>query len=137
MNDVIAMLAARRSVKPDLLAEPGPSPDELNTILTVAARVPDHKKLVPWRFIVFQGEARAKVGELFAEACLAEEKEPPSHVRLDMERKRFQRAPLVIAVVSRVTPKPGAPEWEQVLGRRRRVQPLPRRQCAGLWHDRG
>ncbi len=115
MNDVIALLAARRSVKPDLLAEPGPSPDELQTILTLAARVPDHKKLVPWRFIVFQGEARAKVGELFAEACLAEEKEPPSHVRLDMERKRFLRAPLVIAVVSRVTPKPGAPEWEQVL----------------------
>ena len=115
MNDVIALLAARRSVKPDLLAEPGPSPDELQTILTLAARVPDHKKLVPWRFIVFQGESRAKVGELFADACQAEEKEPPSHVRLDMERKRFQRAPLVIAVVSRVTPKPGAPEWEQVL----------------------
>src|SRR5262245_45611582 len=115
MNDVIAMLASRRSVKPDLLTEPGPSSEEINTILTVAARVPDHKKLVPWRFIVFQGDARARVGELFAEACQAEEKEPPSHVRLDMERKRFQRSPLVIGVVSRVSPKPGAPEWEQVL----------------------
>jgi nitroreductase len=115
MNEVIAMLAARRSVKPDMLVAPAPSAEDLKTILTLAARVPDHKKLTPWRFIVFEGEARARVGELFAKACETEEKEPPSHVRLDMERKRFQRAPLVIAVISRISPKPGAPEWEQVL----------------------
>lgn len=114
MNEVIAMLAARRSVKPDMLVEPAPSADDLKTILTIASRVPDHKKLTPWRFIVFEGEARAKAGELFAKACEAEEKEP-SHVRLDTERKRFMRAPLVIAVISRISPRPGAPEWEQIL----------------------
>ncbi len=109
------MLAARRSVKPDRLEAPAPSGEELERILTVAARVPDHKKLVPWRFMVFEGDARAAAGEVFAEACRAEEKEAPSEIRLETERNRFMRAPLVVAVISRVTPRPGAPEWEQIL----------------------
>jgi nitroreductase len=114
-NPIIAFLAARRSVKPDRLVEPGPSPAEVDTILTIASRVPDHKKLAPWRFILLEGEARARLGEVVAEACIAAEKEPPSHVRLETERTRLMRAPLVIAVVSRVTPHRSAPEWEQVL----------------------
>jgi nitroreductase len=114
-NPVIAFLAKRRSVKPDRLVAPGPTDAELETILTIAARVPDHKKLAPWRFILIAGDARAKLGEVVAEACIATEKEPPSHVRLDMERSRLMRAPLVVAVVSRVTPHRSAPEWEQVL----------------------
>lgn len=116
MNTAIfEFLAARRSVKPDRLAAPGPTAEELHSILTVGTRVPDHKKLAPWRFIVFEGEARATMGEVFAKACEKEEREPPSPVRLDMERGRFLRAPLVLAVISSVKPRPGAPEWEQVL----------------------
>ena len=65
--------------------------------MTIAARVPDHKKLAPWRFIVLEGEARAQLGEVIAEACIAAEKEPPSKVRLDMERGRLMRAPVVVA----------------------------------------
>jgi nitroreductase len=114
-NPIIAFLSARRSVKPDRLAAPGPTPVELDTILTIASRVPDHKKLAPWRFIVLEGEARARLGEVVAEACIAAEKEPPSHVRLETERTRLMRAPMVIAVVSRVTAHRSAPEWEQVL----------------------
>lgn len=112
---IFEFLAARRSVKPDRLAAPGPTPEQLRQILTVGARVPDHKKLAPWRFIVFEGDARKSVGEVFAKACQAEESQPPSHVRLDMERERFLRAPLVVAVVSSLKPRPGAPEWEQIL----------------------
>lgn len=114
-NATITLLKTRRSVKPDLLALPAPSAEELETILTIASRVPDHKKLAPWRFVIIEGAARAKLGELAAEACKREEAEPPSHVRLDTERKRFLRAPLVIAVVSRVKETRGAPEWEQIL----------------------
>lgn len=108
-------LLTRRSVKAALMGEPGPTPAELELILTAAARVPDHKKVVPWRFIVFEGGARAAFGEILAEACAAEEKEAPSPKRLEIERQRFQRAPIVVAVVSRVIETPGAPEWEQVL----------------------
>jgi nitroreductase len=109
------LLARRRSVKPDKLVEPGPDPEQLHRILTIAARVPDHKKLVPWRFIVFAGAARAAFGDVMAAACAAEEREPPSPMRLDLERKRFTRAPLVVTVVSRIVEHRGAPEWEQTL----------------------
>lgn len=112
-NPVLDLLLHRRSVK--LLAEPGPSPEQLETILTAAARVPDHKGLAPWRFIVFEGAARQQFGEMLAEVLAAEDKEPPSPVRLETERQRLMGAPVTIAVVSRVRETPGAPEWEQVL----------------------
>ncbi len=115
MTSLIETLLTRRSAKPALLSEPGPNADELQQILTAAARVPDHKKLAPWRFIVFEGDARAEFGRVLAEICAAEEKELPSPVRLDTERKRLMRAPLVIAAISRVTPDSVVPELEQVL----------------------
>jgi nitroreductase len=112
---LLDLLLRRRSAKAALLAEPGPTAGQLEQILTVAARVPDHKKITPWRFVVFDGEARRAFGEVLAEACRREEREPPSEERLATERRRFLRAPVVVAVVSRVVPTPGAPEWEQVL----------------------
>jgi nitroreductase len=115
LTPTIDLLLSRRSAKPATLGEPGPSPEQLATILTAAIRVPDHKKLAPWRFIVFEGEARAAFGHVLAQACSVEEAEPPSSVRLDLERGRLLRAPTVIAAVSRVVPTPGAPEWEQIL----------------------
>lgn len=114
-NPVLDLLSTRRSVKPDMMVEPGPSAAEIDTMLAIASRVPDHKKLAPWRFILFEGEARAKMGDIIAAACEAEDKMPPSPVRLETERQRFLRSPLVIAVVSRVVPTRGAPEWEQIL----------------------
>jgi len=116
MNETtLALLKARRSVKPDLMSAPGPTASELDEILTIAARVPDHKKLAPWRFIVFEGDARAQFGEKIAQACKAEDTMEPSEVRLKTEQERFMRAPVVVAVISHITPKPGAPEWEQIL----------------------
>jgi nitroreductase len=114
-QETIDLLLTRRSAKPAMLGAPGPSSAELATILTAAARVPDHKKLVPWRFIVFEGEARAAFGRVLSEACLAEDAQTPTPGRLESERMRLLRSPLVIAVISRVTPTPAAPEWEQLL----------------------
>jgi len=114
-QDTVDLLLKRRSAKPAFLAEPGPTAQQLDTILTAAGRVPDHKKLEPWRFIIFEGEARAGFGRILLKACLAEEKQTPSAARLEMERTRLLRAPTVVAVISRVTPNPAAPEWEQIL----------------------
>jgi len=114
-STALDLLKTRRSVKVGMLSDPGPNPTQLDEILACAARVPDHKALAPWRFIVFEGEARRRFGEVMARVAGEEEKEPLSDVRLDTERGRFVRAPVVVAVVSRVTPNPGAPEWEQVL----------------------
>ena len=114
-QETIELLLRRRSAKAAMLSEPGPTPAQLETILIAASRVPDHKKLEPWRFVLFEGDARAAFGRVLLKACLAEEKETPSAARLETERTRLLRAPTVIAVISRVTPNPGAPEWEQVL----------------------
>ncbi len=114
-TDTLTLLAHRRSVSPALLRGPGPTADELQQLLTIAARVPDHKKLVPWRFIVFEGDGRRRAGELFAAAAREEDREPPSEERLNIERQRLTRAPTVVAVVSSYKPHPAAPEWEQIL----------------------
>lgn len=113
-NPVIEHLETRRSVKADMLVEPGPAEAQIRTMLRIAARVPDHKKLVPWRFIVIAGDARAALGERLANITAQKEPEA-SDTRLEIERNRFLRAPVVIAVVSHTIYHPGAPEWEQIL----------------------
>jgi nitroreductase len=110
----IELLRTRRSLKPVELAGPGPSPADLDTLLTIASRVPDHGKLTPWRFIVFEGEARLKAGAAIATAFMAKYPDATPE-QIDYERKRLARAPLVVAVVSRAAPHVKIPEWEQVL----------------------
>src|SRR5690349_24562302 len=114
MPDALELLKTRRSIKPVELAGPAPSAAEIETLLTVASRVPDHGKLVPWRFIIFEGDARLAAGEAIAAGFRAKyPRAKPEHV--EVERARLARAPLVIAVVSRAAPHVKIPEWEQVL----------------------
>ena len=112
-NPALDLLLTRRSVSANSLGEPGPSQTELELMLRAASRVPDHKKLVPWRFILFQGKAREAFGKVLAEVCRAEENDC-GKFRLENEAKRFTRAPVVIAVISRVVKNTATPEWEQV-----------------------
>ncbi|HTQ14964.1 MAG TPA: nitroreductase [Rhizomicrobium sp.] len=108
------LLLSRRSASAKTMTEPGPNREELGSILAAGARVPDHGKLAPWRFIVFEGEGRARMGALLAGVLAASEPDA-SEVRLEIERQRFLRAPVVVGVVSRVVENLKAPEWEQVL----------------------
>jgi nitroreductase len=110
----ITLLQTRRSLKPVELVGPGPSPADLDTLLTIASRVPDHGKLTPWRFIVFEGESRLKAGEAIVAAFVARYPDSKPE-QIEFERKRLARAPVVIAVVSRAAPHVKIPEWEQVL----------------------
>lgn len=114
-NPVLDFLLKRRSVLANNLTEPGPNKDELGAIFRVATRVADHKKLVPWRFITFSGDSRARFGEVLAEACAKEDDMSPTPDRLETERRRFQRAPLVVAAIARLNDRPAVPEWEQIL----------------------
>jgi nitroreductase len=113
-GEVVRHLLSRRSVSAGALREPGPDRAALDAILTIAARVPDHKKLAPWRFVVLQGEARARFGAMLARICKENDPEA-SDVRLETERGRFLRAPTVVVVVSSTMNHPAAPEWEQIL----------------------
>ena len=114
MPEAIDLLKTRRSVKPFELSGPGPSAAEIDTILTVASRVPDHGKLTPWRFIVFEGEGRIAAGNKIA-AAYKEKYPDATQEQIDKERERLSRAPLVIAVISRAAEHKKIPEWEQVL----------------------
>jgi nitroreductase len=114
MPEALELLKTRRSLKPIELVAPGPGKGELDTLLTVASRVPDHGKLTPWRFIVFEGDARLKAGEAIAAAFKADHPEAKDE-HVEFERRRLARAPLVVAVVSRAAPHVKIPEWEQVL----------------------
>ena len=113
-NPSLEMLLTRRSVVANKLGPPGPDDAQLEQMLTAAARVPDHKKLCPWRFVIFEGEARARFGEVLAAACRAAEPDA-GDTRLETEAGRFLRAPVVVAVISCPVDKPGVPEWEQIL----------------------
>ena len=114
MTDTLELLAKRRSVVANNMAGPGPNADQLEQLLTLAARVPDHGKLAPWRFIIFDGDARSRFGELLA-SRYAELNPDAEQKLIDFERGRFERAPVVVAVISGPQPHPKVPEWEQVL----------------------
>ena len=111
--EALDLLLSRRSGSAKAMTGPGPSPVELATILKAAARVPDHGKLFPWRFIIFEGDARARMGALLAEALC--ETERLTDERAALEAARFTRAPVVVAVVSRTREAIPIPEWEQIL----------------------
>lgn len=114
MNATIALLQARRSAPPAVMSGPGPTPQEVEILLALAARVPDHGKLAPWRFILFDDAGRDRAGEIFAE-IYAKAHQGEDDQRVAAERTRFCRAPLVVGVISRAAPHQKIPEWEQVL----------------------
>lgn len=115
-NDIklIDYLAVRRSTPAFQMCEPGPSHAEIEEILRLASRVPDHGKLAPWRFIVYQGSERVKIGEALLQMALEAKPDLSDEMR-NVELARFTRAPVVIAVVSKAAPHFKVPEWEQVL----------------------
>jgi len=114
LPDAITLLKTRRSIKPREMTAPGPSPAELETILTIGARVPDHGKLAPWRFIIFEGDAQARAGEVISKV-FARKNPNAQPAEIDVEKRRLTDAPLVIGIVSFTKPHPKVPSWEQEL----------------------
>lgn len=114
-SEVIDFLKNRRSNLAKLMGGPGPSETQLDDFLTIAARVPDHRKLAPWRFITFKDQARADFGQHIATAFMKTNPDMPAD-RAIFEGQRFLRAPVIVGVISSPKECPrGTPEWEQVL----------------------
>ncbi|MDX1717092.1 MAG: nitroreductase [Anderseniella sp.] len=114
-SDLLRLLETRRSASAKSMSGPGPSREQLERLLGIASRVPDHGKLTPWRFIVFEGESLERAGEVLVQRYAQLH---PGHGEetLAQQRRMFSRAPCVIAVVSStVADHPKIPEWEQVL----------------------
>ena len=114
MNETIELLHKRRSVVAKNMVPPGPTEQELAQILRAGMRVPDHGKLAPWRFVIFENEARTSFGNVLAKVFSAKNAEATPE-QIEFERARFERAPLVIAVISTVLEKHPIPVWEQEL----------------------
>ena len=109
------LLASRRSVLAARLAEPGPCEDELRRMLAIAVRVPDHGRMTPWRLQVLGRRAQAELGEAFVEefSRLNPDAGPE---RLQLERIRPRRSPVLVVVSSRIVPdRDGVPPVEQML----------------------
>lgn len=116
MSDPAALTAldARRSVPSRQLGEPGPDAATVLRMLESAVRVPDHGKRVPFRFLQIDGDARAALGEFLVER--AQQRDPQvSSAQLEKDRQRFNHAPLVITVVSRIRPDAEVPAEEQLM----------------------
>jgi nitroreductase len=113
-TEAIELLKTRRSPRIPDLAEPGPDEAELETLLTVASRVPDHGKLAPWRFLVLRKERRGALVDALA-ACFRADHPQATPDQIEKERSRYADTPLIVGVISRAAPHPKIPEWEQVL----------------------
>lgn len=116
INDIklIDYLKVRRSTPVAQITGPGPSRSELEDILKLAVRVPDHGKLAPWRFVVIAGEERERLGDICLRVALSNNPQMTEDQQA-IERNRFLRSPVVVAVVSSVQEHFKVPEWEQLM----------------------
>ena len=114
LTDPLHVLDTRRSVPSKQLGEPGPDHATLLRMLASAVRVPDHGKLVPFRFIRLQGEARHALGDLLAARTLHLQPDAADAV-VEKDRARFSHTPVIVTVVARLTPGHKVPEQEQLL----------------------
>lgn len=111
---VIQYLKTRKSVPLTMMGGPGPNGDELRAMLNIAARVPDHGRLEPWRFILYREDAGREIGEKLA-ARAREMNGPMPDDQIERERNRLLRAPVAVGVVSAPKDNESIPKWEQFL----------------------
>lgn len=112
--NALELLHQRVSVPAARLEAPAPEGDDLDAILQAAMSAPDHGGLTPWRFILIRGEARQRLGDVFAEA-FRQRQPQASEEQVERQRQKPSRAPLIIAVVAPLQEHPKVPEIEQLL----------------------
>ena len=104
----------RKSVPLTQFKGPGPDDAQITELLEIAARVPDHGRVEPWRFIIYRGEAALKAGVDIAALAVKRRGEIPE-AEMERERNRLNRAPLAVGVISSVNAESHIPDWEQFL----------------------
>lgn len=110
----LSLLETRRSGRPREMVAPGPSADELDRILAIAARTPDHGKLNPWRFVIVTPEQRPALADLLARAlpeCVPDA--GPAHFQKTQDFAH--QAPTLVVLVAAPVPDHKIPLWEQEL----------------------
>ena len=111
MDAYEALITRRTAIE---LGEPAPDLETVRKLLAAAMRAPDHGRLRPWRFLLIEGTAREKLGDLFVSALA--QRVPSANVEmLKRERRKPLRAPLLIVVAARLDENPKIPAVEQLL----------------------
>lgn len=114
-TETLQLLALRRSTPVAALGEPGPGADDIDAMLHLAMRVPDHRKLEPWRVLIIEGDKRALFGDVLAAARSLRDPEATPD-QLAAERALPLRAPVILCVISSPVHDPKkTPVWEQQL----------------------
>ncbi|MBB5278876.1 nitroreductase family protein [Pacificimonas flava] len=113
LSSPLRFLETRRSGKPRDMIAPGPDANELNRILTIAARVPDHGKVAPWRFMVVPPERRGALNAVL-DAAYLEEKPGAGRLELEANAQFAQQAPTLVIVFTKVDPARSIPAEEQI-----------------------
>jgi nitroreductase len=110
----LALLRSRRSAKPRLMVPPGPDATQLDAMLAIATRTPDHGKLAPWRFVIVEAGQRDTLAALLITAY---RRQKPEAGRLEIEAsEQFARqAPTLVVALSAPSPASHIPMWEQEL----------------------
>src|SRR5579875_3742166 len=94
--EVLATMATRRSASAQTLAAPGPSPAELDDLLRLAARVPDHGKMTPWRFVLLEGERKAALVDRLRALATGQ----PNPGKANAALEKMAAPPLGVVVIS-------------------------------------
>jgi nitroreductase len=113
-SSTLSLLETRRSAKPRELAAPGPSPEELRRMLTIAARIPDHGRLHPWRFVIVADDQRDALAAVLQEALRDENPQATDAHRLKEDEFAHYSGQLVV-LVSAPVENHKIPVWEQQL----------------------
>jgi nitroreductase len=113
-SSILSLLETRRSAKPRELTGPGPSAEELDRILTIAVRIPDHGRLHPWRFVTIDDDRRDSFEDVLRRA-LAEEDPGASAAKYEKEHEFAHYAGALVVLVSAPHEDHKIPVWEQQL----------------------
>ena len=116
-----ALDVLHKRVSASRLTGPEPEPEQLQAIYKAALRAADHALLRPWRFLVIRGQARERLGELFADAALARKPELEP-AKLEKTRSKALRAPVIVVAISSPKAHPKVPRLEQDLSTGAAVQ---------------
>jgi nitroreductase len=104
----------RVSTPANMLVEPAPNDEQLAQILKAAMNAPDHKHLRPYRFITIRGQAREALSDVFASAVTIREPDISAE-KLNKQRQKPLRSPLIVVLVATLQDEPKVPEIEQIL----------------------
>ncbi|HSN31486.1 MAG TPA: nitroreductase [Ideonella sp.] len=120
----LTLIASRHNVSPKRLAAPGPTPEQLRTLLAAAAAAPDHGLLTPWRFVVVPTGQRHRLAEAFALA-LVDRDPAATPAQIEAAREKAHRAPLLLLAVARLGPDdPDVPAAERLVSLGAAIQNL-------------